>query len=71
MESQEAEEQGAAAPVPADATDAQRRALDQLDAARRTGLVSEAEFQRRRRLVLEGRLAEAGYGEAPGAGTTP
>jgi hypothetical protein len=46
-------------------TDAQLRALDQLDAVRRAGLVSEAEFQRRRRLVLEGRLEEAGYGTDP------
>jgi hypothetical protein len=48
--------------VPASLTDAQMQALDQLDAARRSGLVSEAEFQRRRRLVLQGRLDEAGYG---------
>jgi hypothetical protein len=52
---------------PPHASDAQRRALDALDAARRAGLVSEAEFQRRRRLVLEGRLAEAGYAEEPSA----
>ncbi len=46
-------------------TDAQLRALDQLEAVRRAGLVSEVEFQRRRRLVLEGRLEEAGYGTDP------
>ncbi len=63
MESQEAEEPVPA--VPTGATDAQLRALDQLDAARRSGLVSEAEYQRRRRLVLDGRLAEAGYPEKP------
>ena len=40
--------------------DAQLRALDQLDAARRSGIVTEAEFQKRRRLVLEGKLEEAG-----------
>lgn len=42
--------------------DAQLKALDQLDAARRSGLVTEGEFQRRRRLILEGKLDEAGYG---------
>jgi len=42
--------------------DDQLRALDQLDAARRAGLLTEGEFQRRRRLILEGRLEEAGYG---------
>ena len=47
---------------PPQSTDAQLRALDQLDAARRAGLISEGEFRRRRRLVLEGRLEEAGYG---------
>jgi hypothetical protein len=69
MESPEGE--APAPPVPMDATDAQRRALDQLDVARRSGLVSEAEYQRRRRLVLEGRLAEAGYGEEPAVETPP
>jgi hypothetical protein len=47
--------------TPPSVTDAQMRALDQLDGARRAGLVTEAEFQRRRRLILQGRLAEAGY----------
>lgn len=47
--------------IPLEQRDAQLRALDQLDAARRTGRVTEAEFRRRRRLVLEGRLEEAGY----------
>lgn len=49
-------------PEPPDLSDAQRGALDQLDAARRAGLVTEAEFQRRLRLILEGRLDDAGYG---------
>ncbi len=44
-------------------SDAQTSALDQLDATRRAGLVTEAEFLRRRRLVLENKLEEAGYGE--------
>ncbi len=43
--------------------DAQLRALDRLDASRRGGELGEEEFQRRRRLVLEGRLEEAGYGD--------
>jgi hypothetical protein len=46
-------------------TDAQIRALDQLEGARRSGLVTEAEFQRRRRLILQGRLEEAGYAPGP------
>jgi hypothetical protein len=49
------------AEVPPELRDAQLRALDQLDGARRSGLLTEAEFQRRRRLVLEGKLEEAGY----------
>lgn len=51
--------------VPEELRDAQLRALDQLDGARRAGLITEAEFQRRRRLVLEGRLEEAGYSSRP------
>jgi hypothetical protein len=51
--------------LPSSFTDAQIRALDQLDAARRAGVVPEAEFQRRRRLILQGRLEEAGYAEEP------
>lgn len=47
--------------LPPEVTDAQIQALDQLDAARRSGLVTELEFQRRRRLILQGRLDEAGY----------
>lgn len=46
--------------------DAQIQALDQIDAARRSGLISESEYRRRRRLVLEGRLEEAGYDTKPG-----
>ena len=44
---------------------AQLQALDVLDAQRREGSIPEAEFQRRRRLVLEGRLDEAGFAPAP------
>jgi hypothetical protein len=52
-----------AAPVPASLSDEQRQALDQLEAARRQGLVRETEYQRRRILILEGKLDEAGYGK--------
>jgi hypothetical protein len=51
-------------PLPADLSDAQRQALDQLEAARRAGLVRETEYQRRRILILGGQLEEAGYGRA-------
>jgi hypothetical protein len=49
--------------VPAFVRDAQLEALDRLDASRRAGQIGEEEFRRRRRLILEGRLEEAGYGE--------
>jgi len=52
-------------PPPTGLEDAQIRALDQIEAARRAGLISESEFRRRQRLVLEGRLEEAGYGTKP------
>jgi hypothetical protein len=55
----------AEAPLPANLTDAQLRALDQLDAGRQSGLVKESDYQRRRRLVLENRLDDAGFGAAP------
>jgi len=55
----------AESPVPANLSDAQLRALDQLDAARRSGLVKESDYQSRRRLILENKLDEAGYGGAP------
>jgi hypothetical protein len=62
----EAEEESPPVALPPRAvTDAQIRALDQLDAGRRSGLVTEGEFQRRRRLILEGRLEEAGYESKP------
>ena len=63
MEAPEEEEvDPSALPIPPEVTDVQIRALDQLDAVRRSGLLTEAEFKRRRRLVLEGRLEDAGYG---------
>jgi hypothetical protein len=61
----EAEEGPVVAPQTEGLSDAEIRALDQLEAARRSGLVTEAEFQRRRRLVLEGRFGEAGFEEEP------
>ena len=66
LQEEEASEAPVPPPIPEGAPsnalrDAQLRALDQLDAARRSGLVTEAEFQRRRRLILEGRIEEAGY----------
>jgi hypothetical protein len=50
---------------PVGLSDLQMRALDQLDSARQNGLVTEADYQRRRRLILENRLEEAGYGTLP------
>jgi hypothetical protein len=43
-------------------TDAQLRALDQLEAARLAGYVSEGEYRRRKRLIRSNQLQEAGYG---------
>jgi hypothetical protein len=53
-----------AAPEAAKLSDAQLRALDQLEAQRQSGLLKEADYQRRKRLVLEDRLDEAGFGAA-------
>ena len=53
------------APLPAGLSDAQIRALDELDSSRRSGLITESEYQRRRKLVLENALDEAGYGSQP------
>ena len=50
-------------------SDAQVRALDRADEARANGLITEPEYQKRRRLILENRLEEAG--EAPDAETAP
>jgi hypothetical protein len=41
--------------------DAQRAAFDELQALRRSGLVPEAEYQRRRQLIEKGELEKAGY----------
>lgn len=53
------------APLPGNLSDAQLRALDELDSSRRSGLITESEYQRRRKLVLENALDEAGYGSQP------
>lgn len=46
-------------------SEAQTRALDKLDAARSAGAVTEADYQRRRRLILENKLGDLGDGETP------
>jgi hypothetical protein len=61
---EEVEEPLAPLPDASALDDAQLRALDQLEAARRSGLIREDEYRRRRALVLEGRVEEAGYGPA-------
>ena len=48
-------------PSPEELSNAQLRAIDELDAARRSGFVTEAEYRRRHRLVIQGHLEEAGY----------
>ncbi len=58
----ETEEEPVVVGPPEGLSDAQLQALDELDGARRSGLIHEVEFQRRRRLILEGELEEAGYG---------
>jgi hypothetical protein len=61
--------EGATAPaknaLPSGLSDAQIRALDMADADRSNGQITEAEYQHRRRLILENRLDEAGYGASP------
>lgn len=51
--------------VPTEVREAQLRALDELDGLRRAGMIEESDFTRRRRLVLEGKLEEAGFGTEP------
>lgn len=66
MSEEEAAGQSVATPPIEELSDAQLRALDELDAARRAGYVTEAEYRRRHSLVVEDRLEEAGYArEAP------
>ena len=61
--SEEPEELSAPVEVPhPDAlSDAQLQALDQLEAARRAGYVTEGEYRRRLRLIKLGQLEKAGY----------
>jgi hypothetical protein len=70
LAAEQGEQDPSSRPLPPDLSDNQLRALDQLDGARRAGIVSEAEFQRRRRLILRGQLAEAGYVD-PGGNEEP
>jgi hypothetical protein len=51
--------------------DAQRAAFDELLALRRSGLVPEAEYQRRRQLIEKGELEKAGYRPAKPAADPP
>ncbi len=53
----------------AEVHDAQRAAFDELLALRRSGLVPEAEYQRRRQLIERGELEKAGY--RPAAKSAP
>ncbi|MEX2206090.1 MAG: hypothetical protein WEF50_07685 [Myxococcota bacterium] len=64
-ENEPAPSPGAEAEAPPNLSDVQLRALDQLDAGRQSGLIKESDYQRRRRLVLEHRLEEAGFGATP------
>ena len=59
--------------TPPEVRDAQLRAFDELLALRRSGLIPEAEFQRRRQLIEKGELEKAGYHPArpPGAAAEP
>lgn len=51
--------------LPPGMTDLQIRALDECDADRANGRITESEYQHRRRLILEGKIDEAGYGTKP------
>ena len=48
---------------PTGLSDAQVRALDQADEERSTGAITEPQYQKARRLILENRIDESGYGE--------
>jgi len=48
--------------IPPGLSEAQRQALALVGAERSGGMITEAEYQRKRRLILEGKLDEAGYG---------
>ena len=62
----EPETESPSAAAPRVLSEQQLDAMDRLEAARRAGFVTESEYTRRRRLILEGRLDEAGYGpDAP------
>jgi len=69
MELPPEKEEAATAPakseLPPGTTDLQIRALDEADADRANGRITESEYQHKRRLILEGKLDEAGYGAKP------
>jgi len=58
---------GALAPSdrPPGLSDAQIRALDRIDAARSSGSITEADYKRKRRLILENKLDDAGEVTTP------
>lgn len=69
MELPPEKEESATAPaksaLPPSLSDQQIRALDEADADRASGQITESEYQHRRRLILENKLDEAGYGTEP------
>ena len=69
MELPEEKAESATAPaksaLPPGLSDRQIRALDMADADRSNGVITESEYQHRRRLILENKLDEAGYGAEP------
>jgi len=69
MELPEEKAEGATAPaksaLPPGLSDLQIRALDEADTDRANGKITESEYQHRRRLILENKIDEAGYGAKP------
>lgn len=69
MELPPEQEEGATAPaksaLPPGLSEQQIRALDEAEADRSSGALSESQYQRARRLILENKLDEAGYGKDP------
>jgi hypothetical protein len=50
--------------LPPGLSEEQLSALDQVEAARTSGNITEGEYQKRKRLILENKLDEAGYGKS-------
>jgi hypothetical protein len=69
MELPPEKEDGATAPaksaLPPGLSAEQHDAIDRLEADRASGAITESEYKRRRRLILEDKLDEAGYGTPP------